>query len=329
MSDKEKFSYVYVLVSSPKDNYYEQTLVSAATLRHYMPEARILVLVDGKTADSLTGARASLKDVVSEIRIAEDVPQDISGMLRSRFLKTSMYRYVEGDFLYIDADTFICRPLNEIESFPADIGAVPDKHVPLSRHQLKSRIERNARRLGYHAAFDDLHFNGGVMLCRKGETARNFFDRWHKLWKNSVEHGLCIDQAALAEADFLGGGCIQELPGIWNCQMEYGAAFLDCAMILHLFVTGDKYHRRPHRCMNPEFFDRVKSEGLSSEIMDAALHPDRQFEEKTQIIGGLAVDYYNTELSRVCCLLFCSSRWSRKIFDCLNFFARKILSFKK
>ena len=49
--------YVYVLVSSPDDLYYEQAVMSVYSLRRHMPDADIEVLVDNKTYESFHGNR--------------------------------------------------------------------------------------------------------------------------------------------------------------------------------------------------------------------------------------------------------------------------------
>ena len=46
-----KFSYVYVLTSKTGDTYYEQTLVSAISLRSHMPQANIILVVDDNTVN--------------------------------------------------------------------------------------------------------------------------------------------------------------------------------------------------------------------------------------------------------------------------------------
>jgi len=324
----KKFSYVYVLVSAPEDTYYEQTLISAFTLRHYMPEAHIMVLTDERTADTLNGVRGQLASVVSEIKT---IPMDagFSNMIRSRWLKTSLYSFVSNDFLYIDADTLVTQPLDAIESMPISLGAVLDKHLYFDEHILKDYISRMAEHLDFEAAIGQRHFNSGILLCRKNQETEAFFQRWHERWLFSKSRGVNIDQVAFAQANYLGNGCVQELDGLWNCQLEYGTAYFFNAKILHMFVTGDQYHRRPHPCMDPMFFEKVKKEGLTEEFKTIALHPLAYFNNKTQLIGGVAVDYFNTEWSRLWNLMFCSSSFSRSIFNVFNFFARQILSLKK
>jgi len=45
--------FLYILVSNEKDIYYEQTLVSVLSLRHYNPDAFVTLLVDDKTDKTL------------------------------------------------------------------------------------------------------------------------------------------------------------------------------------------------------------------------------------------------------------------------------------
>lgn len=325
MSD---FIYLYVLVSKPGDTYYEQTLISAISLRHHMPEANIVLLVDRDTAESLVGNRTEIKKVVSSIKIV-DLPESMSNMQRSRWLKTSMPEYVNSDFLYIDSDTIITQPLSEIEINKASLGAVLDKHSLLSNHCNRKMIERNAKKLGFSAAVDDRHFNGGVMLVRSIDENRIFFKKWHELWQESVKKGLSIDQASLAQTNYLMNGLICELPGVWNCQVEYGMNFFQDAKILHMFVTGDKYNRRPHMLMDPSFYKDVEQNGITQEILELIYNPYSGFSKKTQIIADVAVDYFNSYLSRFCCLLFCSSSMTRKVFNLLNVVAEKIMKLFK
>ena len=59
--------YLFVLTSSPKDFFCEQTLVAIASLRVHNPGAFVTLLTDDKTAETLTGPRAVLKDAVDEL----------------------------------------------------------------------------------------------------------------------------------------------------------------------------------------------------------------------------------------------------------------------
>ena len=63
--------FVYVLVSSETDIYYEQCLLSACTLRHYNNDSHIIVLVDQATCDTLNKKRSELQQYVDEINVKQ------------------------------------------------------------------------------------------------------------------------------------------------------------------------------------------------------------------------------------------------------------------
>lgn len=322
------FTYLYVLVSKPGDTYYEQTLISAISLRYRMPNANIVLLTDNKTAESLNGLRADIKNYVSQTIVVE-LPDSLTNLQKSRWLKTSIPEYIDTDFLYIDSDTIITQSLAEIECIDVDLGGVLDKHSLLKDHCKRSMISENAKKLGYQVAVDDRHFNGGLMLVRNKECNKKFFRMWHQLWQESVEKGLSIDQAALAQTNYLMKGLIKELPGVWNCQVEYGMHLIKDAKIWHMFVTGDKFNRRPHAFMDPSFYKEIEKNGVSEEILEMIKNPWLGFKNKTQLVGGVAVDYFNSYLSRFCCLLYCQTSKTRRIFSILDAVAKFIMTKKK
>lgn len=318
------FSYLYVLVSKPGDTYYEQTLVSVISLRFHMPNAKIVLLVDDTTDQSLKGNREEIKNFVTCVK-SVGLPESLSNMQKSRWLKTSMYEYVDEDCLYIDSDTIIMESLEAIENDSRLLAASIDKHMLLSSHCNKSLIEANAARVNYSPAINDKHFNSGVILIRKDPLVRDFFLKWHECWKHSMQNGVNVDQIALGQANHLSNGLMGELSGIWNCQIEYGMKFINHAKIWHMFVTGDKFDRRPHIFMDPSFYKKIESTGITNDVMEIIRNPWMGFKAKTQLVGGSSVDYFNTYLSRLCCLLFCFSPTSKKLFRLLDIIAKKII----
>ena len=59
--------YLFVLTSSEKDFFCEQTLVAIASLRVHNPNAFVTLLTDDKTFNTLTGNRAALKEAVRRL----------------------------------------------------------------------------------------------------------------------------------------------------------------------------------------------------------------------------------------------------------------------
>lgn len=233
---------VYVLVSSGKDTLLEQAILSVESLKKAMPDAFTRVLIDKDTEKTLTGARAKLYDVFDSV-LAIDTPGEVSNKNRSRQLKTTMYKHMEHDFLYIDSDTLVCEDLSLVEKDADDspIAAVSDLHIPLSISPLNRKIERHSRRCGFHASFDDIHFNGGFFFVRKCAVSEEFFRQWNILWREALTHKVTQDQTSLNEVNWRMGGVIKELDGTYNCQIRrYGTGlpYLHEAKMIHYFASN-------------------------------------------------------------------------------------------
>jgi hypothetical protein len=82
--------YVYVLTSSERDYYYEQFFLSLASMRLHNPDAEIIVLIDEKTKQGLTGKRSGYEAMSSQIIVVK-VPDELSQKEASRWIKTSIH----------------------------------------------------------------------------------------------------------------------------------------------------------------------------------------------------------------------------------------------
>ena len=124
-----KTKLIYVLTCSESGTYIEQALMSIWSARHHNPDAHIVLLTDDKTDRLLTGTRGGLLDYVTEKIVVPFVDENASMMFRSRWIKTSARELVEGDFLFIDCDTIVCKSLAEIDGFQCEMGAVWESHL--------------------------------------------------------------------------------------------------------------------------------------------------------------------------------------------------------
>lgn len=226
--------YLFVLTSSPKDFFCEQTLVAIASLRVHNPGAFVTVLTDDKTAATLTGNRAALKDAVDELKVLE-LDEKLTPMLRSRYLKTVMRNVVDGDFLYMDSDIAIVDDLSIPEEWKGGIYAVLDFHTNLSKAINRKKVLNNAKMMGFSPILNDEIFNGGVMYAPDTPEARKFFEKWHELWLYCVSKNFPYDMASLAETNYTFGYITKKMPGEWNCQLAYGKEFLPKGKVLHFF----------------------------------------------------------------------------------------------
>ena len=286
--------FLYILVSKDSDIYYEQTLVSILSLRHYNPEAFVTLLVDDKTDSNLTGFRAEIKSLINEYKVVA-FDDKISGLARSRLLKTNMRNLLEGDFLYIDGDTAIADKLDWNVPDDCGVGASADLHDPENDkyHVKHKKNNKNKSILGFTLNLGDLFFNGGIIFARDNDNAKKFFDKWHELYKYCNTKGIFTDQISFNETNRLLGFPMKELPGEWNCQVReaYNHLYrvkiiypmLCAAKIIHFFGSGIDGKKEPHPLMKKSFFEQIKAE---QKVSDDALQVI--YNAKTAFFGAPA-----------------------------------------
>ena len=132
-----KTKIVYVLVSSSRDIYLEQAYISMYSVKYYMPDAYIILLVDKQTEETLVDVRKKETKYVDEI-ISVSIKGNYTPQQRSRILKTSVRKYIVGDFLFLDTDTIVVKPLSEIDYIEADIAACWDSHTTFDLNPYRS-----------------------------------------------------------------------------------------------------------------------------------------------------------------------------------------------
>ena len=172
-----KTPFVYVLISSEQDYFLEEFWVSLFSLRQFHPKDKVMVVTDEPTSHRIDD-RPELKEMISEVIIVP-LPDEYNGRLRSRTLKTTVRNIIDGDFLTIDTDTVICKPLDEVDSLSIkNIGMVPEMHGPFKNHITYRFITSEIKRI-YDTDVSDAPywFNSGCMLVRDNEFTREFFKK--------------------------------------------------------------------------------------------------------------------------------------------------------
>lgn len=294
---------VYTLVSDESDNYYEQALISLYSLRLYHPRPDIVVLVvDENTDKTLTGEREEIKKYVSEI-ISIQVPTNYDKKHSSRYLKTRLREFIKGDYLFIDCDTIICKPLSDIDDISAPLAMVSDlnDNLPLQDETVIARCEKGG--LGYLKGKP--YFNSGVIYAKDTPDVHRFYEEWHKNWKLSAEKGVPFDQPALCKTNADSESIIEELPAIWNCQFKYaqGYQYLNKALIMHYFnPNGSKAWSYP----TDTLFAAIKDKGFINENVDKLIrHPKTSLYAIMTINKDSAYRFFNSEMTYI---YFCQPR---------------------
>lgn len=318
---------VYVLVSGDNDFYYEQALASLWSLKKVMPNMSSSLIVDDKTAISLDG-RKKILEYVDEYKIV-NIPNDINGMLRSRYLKTSLRNLVVGDFLYVDVDTVWTQKINESD-FTSDIMGVPDSHR-LYKEALKINFDASFRKLNFYCDYKYL-INGGVLFMKDSSKAHKFSQSWHRLWLESCTKGIYTDQQSLNQANYEHNDIIGLLPNEYNVQISYSIRYLFNAKLLHYFACSADVNKEAFLLKQNEFWIAVKRNGLSAEICAVLENVKMAWKIDSQVLSKDYIDKQSALLSNplvgfVIAMIQSKKSLIRAFAKTLTFFVEKITCF--
>lgn len=285
--------YLYVLVGSKNGFYCEQTLVSMASLKNVQPEAFVTLLIDGQTDKDFVPELERIKKYVSEC-IVVPVEESVPPIARSRCIKTSMRKYVKGDFLYVDADTVWNAPVVETD-FTHDVMGVLDGHCLLAEHPLKKGIEEDFKKVNYNPEVDK-YVNGGVLFSKDSEVSKKFFDLWHEKWRETSSSGYFIDMPSLNYAfKEIYGNDVPLLPDVYNCQISRSWKYFTGAKLVHFF-TGwmAEYNERPYIFQRKSFWELVQKNGLDDCVVKMLKNPLNAFAIPIEICDGVDLELRKT-----------------------------------
>ena len=288
--------FLYVLVSSESDYYYEQALMSVYSLKRVMPKAFTTLVVDDETSRTFQGKRAEILKYINEYKIVQ-MDKHKTPRYKSRFLKTKIRELVDGDILYIDVDTIFCDAIDS-SVFKDDVMGVPDGHCLLKDHPMLHFIENNIKICGFDPG-TPYHINGGVLYLKDSEKARSYGKRWHQLWMQCVEKGVSIDQPSLNQANADLDNIISILPGTYNAQILRSINELADAKIIHYFSswTNEKRYTPSYTLLQPSFLQMVREKGLCENVTKVLEKPKRAFDRHVFLLNGSLNDYLQSKLS--------------------------------
>lgn len=294
-----KTQIVYVLVSSEKDVFLEELWTSVWSLRQFHPRTSptpskggvpfdnvVKVIVDDKTNEYIHQFPA-LVELLDEI-VVVTTPEYYTPKERSRELKTRIREVIKGDFFYIDTDTVICKPLDEIDNCEYDVAGIPDSNVWLEGNPFAKGMTGNVKSIfGKEITHRGYLINGGVIYAKDNAVAHELFERWNKNWTYSCfEKGNSQDQPALWQSDFEMGNIIKTLPDIYNCQVSMSLQYFADAAIVHFlhmgFIPDQSYS--PYLSLN--IYKEIKEKGeMTQEIKDRILNCKAAWQPMTIPVG--------------------------------------------
>lgn len=232
--------------------------------RHYNPTAYIGLVCDDKTALNLIGIRSEIKEFLTDIKIVNFEP-DIDNIIRSRRMKIRLRKLIAGDYLYVDCDTLITGDLSDIDATPSSIAAVLDGHTLIPHHPMRDYFAKQNKHLPYSFEVISQYFSGGVIYSKDNYESHIFFDTWSENYEKSLTQGIKLDEPPLSMTNFQLNFPMNELEGIWNCQIRFGALYLSSAKILH-FCT--KKNMPVSILGKKEYLAEIKELGIHTPMLD-------------------------------------------------------------
>lgn len=291
-----KTKIVYVVVSSDNDCYIEQTLLSVYSLRLYNPDAEVLLLVDKDTDNIIAKGRNAILKYITQ-KIIVNVPNGYTQKQKSRFIKTTLRKYISGDYLFVDSDTIITANLSEIDDIPFEIAAVPDLHIEMKHIDwIQKYLKKWSKLLNWNYCNNKYYFNSGVFYVKDTPETHNLYKMWHTAWNLSSSKGLDVDQPALAKADGMHNYIIKKLDDKWNCQITAGGlAYLIEAKIIHYFSSVIEIKTHPYFFLDKKVYEEIKMSGVINEnLHNMILNAKLAFNPPCQIIGSTEIPLLST-----------------------------------
>lgn len=285
----QEIQIIYVVTFDDSNYCFEQAVLSMCSVRMHNPQTVVRMVTDPASASLITGWRKDLLRAYHCEVLAFEVPERFNKLERSRYLKTRLRLLVDGDFLFIDTDTIICRPLNDVRNVKGDIGAVLDSHLLLDEN-LSVRTENFRFKLaGIDTSDDPAYFNSGVMWVRETPAAREFYKQWSKRWLTLCEEKkIHYDQLSLYLANRQLGHLIQPMAGEWNCQL--GGWFLKSlsdAYIIHYYASSHSQEAPFFYFKNEKLYQKIRKHGrVSEEMIESLRHPHLQFNSNYVLLSG-------------------------------------------
>lgn len=297
-----KTKLLYVLVSSPEDNYLEMAHISITSAKYYMPDCHVVLLVDDQTDRLMDDNRRKILKNVDEYVV---VPLDsaISAHVRSRLIKCGARQYVKGDFLYIDTDTIIVKPLYEIDQVEASIAAVRDSHLDFSNspnEYFKFYVDQ-CNVIGY-TIDDAVLFNCGLFYVKDDDIAHRYYEMWLDEWKKGNDKGMPKDQPSAMKVNSQMGHVIQKLDDTWNVQIIRGIRYMKDAKICHYLVSDYNNITNPYILNSASSFNSLKEDldNVNNDFyMKLIKDPFTGIGELTMLISGEEIFFRKTRLYTV------------------------------
>lgn len=260
---------VYVLTCAPDGNFIEQALLAIWSARYHNPSAHIVLFVDDITDGVISEGRNEILKYITEKRV-NPFDADKTMVYRSRWIKTSVRRLIDGDYLFVDCDTVTTKNLNEIDSLDCMMGAVPDSHLAVKEfgQDLLKKSKAKVSPVGINLEEEVFYFSSGVLYVKDTPETHALYEKWHDTWLQGVQMGVNIDQPSLAKANIESGHLIERIDDRLNCVIYTQPDFAKDASILHFTAF-----RNPSWLFSNRVLAMIRKEGIKDWMVPFILDP--------------------------------------------------------
>lgn len=256
----------YVLTSNGEDIYAGINLISVWSLKQSNPNARVIILCDQQTHDGLKQTKHQILQVVDEI-ISISVPL-YSPSFRNRYLKTSIRKYVEGAFLYLDADILVRDDITPIFKAQAFLAGVPNHNGTGSPLEIPETETTIFKQLDWPLP-SKYYVNGGVLFFADHPDVYAFCKLWHQKWQKCIiTVGQHYDQPSLNSAISESQIKFNWLDHRFNAQVHARPHTAWDAAIWHIYLSG--HHVSPKTVLD-QALEKLQSKRLASSMEIAKL----------------------------------------------------------
>ena len=250
--------HVCYVLSMDRDRLYADLVsVSALCVRRIYPTSKITVLTDDESLRNFCCTRHSLSDIASEIRSVGSFQGN--PRIRSRFVKTQARNILDGDFLYLDADTVPVAEFGEIFDSEAPIAAALDRNRHNPSGGFPAWVVRDFDRLGWRYP-TSCYLNGGVVFWKDCIRARALGRFWHDNWlryATTLENP--ADQPSLNYSIGALGVGARIMDDAFNARVGLSPKTTQRIRIYHFYIEGDE---KPAGTMIDELLATYRENGL-------------------------------------------------------------------
>lgn len=256
------FTVCYVLTGGAGSVYADMTAVSLLSLLDQHPDTPVTLLADEATARGLEAAGGPL---ARQARIQPVPVRDGNDpMTASRSIKTRLRELVDGDVLFLDADTLVFRPIEAslVRSRAARLAY--DRYHPRGGPalQLSGWVEDLLQKAGWPRPA--AYYNSGVMWLPDSPAVRQLCAEWRRRWLEGRNLGTWKDQPSLNVAVDQAGP-LEPLAPAYNVHPYSAPQHIGRSRILHFWVTSGVNLVRP-----ATLFEHLVAEFRTSRRFDRA-----------------------------------------------------------